>query len=166
LQWRFGPANGKKKSEGIEATLEKKADTPFYYSLGIALSSVKDQYANGKWYNDKNDVQATSTLILGSLIGKHHRLSVRFTATQGRPYADGLANPSETYYTERFFPLYSLNARYSFDYQGRRARFGAYVEILNILNQTPFIYQDVENLKVVSQRENGILPLCGIAVGF
>jgi hypothetical protein len=133
--------------------------------MGASFASVRDQYVNGLWYNDKNDVQAASTLILGSSIGKYQRISVRFSASQGRPYTTSGFDSTE-YYTKRFDPVYSVNVRYGIDYQGRRMGFSAYLEVLNVLNQTSFVYQEYYQDEYMNRRMNGILPLAGITVSF
>jgi hypothetical protein len=169
-QWRMIFPQGKKRAFGLEVSLKQKPSDRFYYTLGMSLSSVRDRYANGRWYSDKNDIQAASTLILGSSIGRHQRISARFSASQGRPYAtsgfDTLGYYAKEYYTKRFDPLYSVSLRYSIDYQGRKVRYGAYLEVLNALNQTPYVYQEYYQGEYLNRRMNGILPLAGVTVSF
>ena len=65
-------------------------------------------------------------------------------------------------------PLFLLNVRYGFDRQGIRAHYGAYLEVLNVLNQTPIAYQEWDNdaKKFMNRRMNGILPNAGFTVTF
>ena len=164
-QWRLISPHGKKRAFGLEVSLKQKPSDRFFYNMSASFASVRDQYINGLWYNDKNDVQAASTLILGSSIGKYQRISVRFSASQGRPYTTSGFDSTE-YYTKRFDPVYSVNVRYGIDYQGKRMGFSAYLEALNVLNQTSFVYQEYYQGEYMNRRMNGILPLAGVTVSF
>jgi hypothetical protein len=164
-QWRLISPHGKKRAFGLEVSLKQKPSDRFFYNMSASFASVRDQYINGLWYNDKNDVQAASTLILGSSIGKYQRISVRFSASQGRPYTTSSFDSTE-YYTKRFDPVYSVNVRYGIDYQGKRMGFSAYLEALNVLNQTSFVYQEYYQGEYMNRRMNGILPLAGVTVSF
>jgi hypothetical protein len=159
--------DGKKRSMGIELTLRRSIAGAWHYTWCAAISSVQNRYLNGRWYDDPNDVGATSTLLLGRSLGDHHHLSVRFSASQGRPAIASADDTSGVYYVGRFFPLYSLNFRYGCAYRWRQVKLGAYIEVLNALNQTPFVYQEIFNDRpLLNQRMNGILPMAGLWLEF
>ena len=128
----------------------------------LTLSSTKNLFKNGQWYNDKNDIQQAFTLILGSILGKHHKISTQFFTCRGRP----IPNSSTDFYSERFNPIFSLNMRYSFEFHGKKARFSAYLEGLNLLNQTHIVDRQWDGLVYLDRRLNGIMPIGGITITF
>jgi hypothetical protein len=158
---------------------QKKQQKGFYYTVGYSLFSAEDLYANGKWYNDENNLQNTLGVTLGAEILRHHALSVRLSAAEGRPYSKARFFTSSAtggeyfgydtaagYYTERLSPSLSVNLRYGFNFFPKWGTITGYIEIWNLLNYQPVIERRLGATGYRNVKANGIIPLAGISVEF
>lgn len=160
---RISQPNGKKRSVGFELTFKNAERSGWPCSISGFVSSVRNQYIDSLWYNDKNDVQAGARVSAGRNFGRHHRLAATFCAMRGRPEVSG----EDKYYSRRLDPLFLLNLRYSAEYEFCRTLFRAYIDIVNVLNQTPVVDQFIDDRGRYSDiRLEGIFPVLGLTVQF
>jgi hypothetical protein len=177
--WDLARPDGKKRVYGLEVLFQKKQQKGLYYAVGYSLFSAENRYADGKWYNDVNNLRNTLGVTLGARFLRHHALSVRLSAAEGRPYSKARfftlpGNSSEYfdydtaagYYTERLSPSASVNLRYGFNFFPKWGTVTGYIEIWNLLNYQPVIERRLGISGYRNIRANGIIPLAGIAVEF
>ena len=158
----------------MELSFQKKQQKGFYYALGFSLFSAMDQYANGVWYEDENDLRTTLGLTLGAEFFRHHNISVRLTAADGRPYSVASTNAAGVftydstagYYTKRLDPSLSLNLRYGFNFFPKWGTVTGYIELWNVFNYQPVIERRLGASGYRDIRANGIIPLAGISAEF
>jgi hypothetical protein len=154
--FRISPPDGKKRSYGVELMFKDTDQSRWPYSISAFLSSVKNRYVDSSWHNDKNDVQAGARLTAGRNFGGHHRL------TAGDRGVD--------YYSKRLSPLFLLNLRYAMEYNPGNTLFRAYVDLINVLNQTPIVDKALEGKGVFREvrlvRLDGFFPVFGLTVQF
>jgi hypothetical protein len=173
-QWELSKPDGKKRVYGMELSFQKKQQKGFYYALGFSLFSAMDQYANGVWYEDENDLRTTLGLTLGAEFFRHHNISVRLTAADGRPYSVASTNAAGVftydstagYYTKRLDPSLSLNLRYGFNFFPKWGTVTGYIELWNVFNYQPVIERRLGASGYRDIRANGIIPLAGISAEF
>lgn len=177
--YHLNKPRGKKRVYGLELLFQKKKYDSFYYSLGYSLFFAENKYTNGKYYRDKNEMRNTFSCIVGTNFWKHHGLALRIAAMEGRPYVQeklvGAGNNKYTvldttveYYSKRFDPMFYLNLRYTFKLYKKWGNVMGYIDILNVLNQSPtterFFRRSTQ--KFVERKVNGIMPVAGITVDF
>jgi hypothetical protein len=171
--------SGKKKVYGFEMVFQKKKYDAFYYFFSYSLSTAENKYTNGKYYTDENNFRNVFSCVLGTNFLKHHGLSVRFSAMQGRPYSkqivvdngnfkEAIYDTTVDYYSERFAPVFLLSARYNFMRYKKWGNFTGYVEVINILNRETVIDREFDGStgKFEYITTNGIVPLVGLTVDF
>jgi hypothetical protein len=176
FRWLIDKANGKKRAYGLEAVLGRNTFDRLYYTCSYALFNVENRYTNKKWYNDENNVAMVGNLTVGSNFAKHHGLSLRLTASGGRPYSAiqrvGPGNSFEYdtakgYYTERLDPLLSASCRYSFTFDRTWGSMTGYIEIWNLFNQTSVMQRYFNGSSGYEDMHlNGIIPIAGVKVYF
>jgi hypothetical protein len=174
LPLHMSKPQGKKKVYGLELFLQKQRQEGIFYSIGYSLFSSQNRYADGKWYNDENNLQNTLGLTLGARFNKHHEFSVRLAAAQGRPYCaitkdpQGKADydPITGFFTKRLDPSFSTNVRYSFILFPKWGTVTGYIEAWNLFDYTPVIRREVGPYSYWDFKSNGIIPLVGISSEF
>ena len=156
---------GNKKAYGIEFTLLKKKHEGFYYALSYTWFSIQKKYGNNKWYDDQYNLRNSAILTTGMKFNKHHHLSLKTVASEGRIYLEnldwhGIERPRIV--TERLDPILSVSLRYQFSLLPSFANIDGYIEIWNLLNYKPVI----EKTKYDSIRAQEILPIFGLTAEF
>jgi hypothetical protein len=175
--FRISPPDGRKRAYGVELTFKDTDQNRWPYSISGFLSSVKNRYADSSWHNDKNDLQAGVRLTAGRNFGRHHRLTAGFCAMRGRADSEidsingyWLYDRSVDYYSNRLSPLFLLNLRYAVEYSPGNTLFRAYVDLINVLNQTPVVdrYLDGQGsfTALGERRLDGFFPVFGLTVQF
>ena len=82
---------------------------------------------------------------------------------KGRP---DIAGEGE-YYSQRLSPLFLLNLRYSAECEFGRTLFRAYVDLINVLDQTPVVDRTLDYYDVIHEvRLDGFFPVLGLTVQF
>lgn len=175
-QWLLDDPNGKKRGYGFELSFQKKKYDHLYYSLNYSLFNVENRYTDKKWYIDDYCVGNAVGMTIGSNFKKHHGLSFRLQFSQGKPYTDTLFNATTNTYSydttkvwnsERMENIFSLNFRYSFKVFQKWGNITGYVEIWNMLNNTPVVEMYLNERQGFETFEaNGILPFLGLMVDF
>lgn len=176
IHWLLNKQDGQKKVYGIELQIKNSNLSKLHYVASYNLFSSKNQYTNGMWYTDANDIRTNFGLILGYSFYKTQTISLRFNAQLGRPFTNIVySSPSmipqydstNGYFAERLKPLYNGSIRYTLNISKGKQNFSGYIEVWNILNQQliverqmtwQFRYHDYKNL--------GILPTAGMIVNF
>jgi hypothetical protein len=176
LVWLFQNPQGKKKSYGVEVQFQKKNFDELYYSFSYSLFTVKNQYVNGQWYNDENNLRNTLGMIVGSNFFKNHGVSLRVNASEGRPYSAIKSlgptmgyeyDTAKGYFSERLPPVISAGFRYSFTIERAWGSTTGYIEIWNALNQRTVIERDFDPQNGYNDiRGPGIVPTLGVTVKF
>jgi hypothetical protein len=165
---KIADADGKKYVTGLELSLHNVKKMFLRYRFGLTLAKSKNRFTNRRWYSDDNDIRLSLKLALGRKLNKNHNISFTCLALEGRPYSNtnSISEPSSLWFIRRYDPTIYLSTRYSFTYSGKRVKFGAYIDVQNILNQTHVVAtQEVDNERV--EREMvGILPTAGITAEF
>jgi hypothetical protein len=174
--WLLDKANGKKRAYGLETVFSKNTFDRFYYACSYSLFTVENQYVNGKWYNDENNVGMVANVTVGSNFARHHGLSLRLIASGGRPYSQirqlSMGNgfdydSTKGYNTERLDPLFSANLRYSFTFDRSWGNVTGYIEIWNLFNQTSVMQRQFSRSSGYSDiLLNGIIPIAGVKFSF
>jgi hypothetical protein len=173
--WRLADPRGRKKAYGLELSFRKKRQRGFYYTLGYALSSVKNRYADGKWYDDANSVRNNGSLLLGLEFLKRHGVSARIYASEGKPYSKIVPSSEQggmvydttaPYYSEQLDPVVSVNMRYSFRFYPRFGTITGYVEAWNLLNYKPVVMRSRGWSGYWDETALGIIPFLGLTADF
>lgn len=170
----FPKPRGKKKAYGMELSFQKKQQKGLFYAAGYSLFSVKNQYADGRWYNDIKNARNSLAFTLGVTFLKSHTLSLRLAAAEGRPYSKAIPDSfgimqydtTAGYYTERLDPTCSVNLRYSFRFFRHWGNITGYVEIWNVLNYSPVVERYKGYTSYRDFAGNGLIPLAGITIDF
>lgn len=174
--------DGEKVVSGIELMFQKTVHDRFYYSFAYSFFNSLNRYsepaANERWFNDEFNMRNTFSMLLGSNFNKHHGLSLRMSASEGKPYNKMIIKENEYgikytendktagYFTERFDPAFSMHLRYSFRYYMSWGNITGYLEIMNVLNNQQPYGRWFDGKNWVLQRQNGILPVAGVTVDF
>ena len=172
--FKFPKPQGKKKAYGVELSFQKKQQKGVFYALGYSLFSVRNRYADGKWYNDVRNVRNSLALTIGTSLFKSHTLSLRLAAAEGRPYSKVVADSmgvlhydtTAGYFTERLNPTCNLNIRYSFRFFRKWGNITGYAEIWNLLNYSPVVERYKGYYGYRDYQGNGIIPLAGFTIDF
>jgi hypothetical protein len=173
--WRLALPDGRKKAYGFELSFQKKRQRGFYYGFSYSWMSVRNEYADGHWYDDANDVRNHGNLTLGFEFLKHHCIAARMAFSEGRPYSAGskldeggmVYDTTKGYFTERLDqPVVSVNLRYNFRLFPRFGTITGYIELWNVLNYTPVLERHLGWYGYTDYRGNGIIPVAGLMVDF
>ena len=158
----FEDPTGKRFVEGLELKATGELKKRLRFSLGLSLLDIENEYLDGNFRPDKDDYGITAKATGYWAIARHQLFSLSATASGGRPYWGEDQVDGSRYYSERFPSIFNLNTRYTLNWNWRRTRLLAYVEVDNLLNQTPDVYQDIRNDGSIENRSlNGIFPLIG-----
>jgi hypothetical protein len=163
----FADPSGRRLGSGYEMKATGSLGQRLRFSMGISLLSIENEYLDGNFYpdRDENRISAKGTGYFSAT--KHQLLSLSINAGQGRPIWSSNQILDQDYYSERMPNMVYLSARYTLDWKVHRTRFKAYAEIDNLLNQTPAVYQNINNDGTFQYLSlNGIFPLIGIQVDF
>ncbi len=172
-----------KRAYGLEVYLQKKKLDLFYYQLSYALTHAEQEYADGEWRRDDNDLRNSASVVLGSNISRNHRISARADISEGYPYTPLDMAASETLRTtvydisegwnEHRRPWHvKLNLRYDLTVYLRRTTVALYLEGYNLLNQRDVVYEYMRfggkwpEMKRVQVLSRSILPGLGLYVTF
>lgn len=183
-----GAQNGKRKIVGCEFQFKKRSFDKFYYALAYSLAISENQYTNGIWYDDKNSFRNVGSLLLGTNFFKRHGLALHLIAREGQPYSDlemiksDMVRPDgktlTTYHasypdrskwnSKRRDPYVTLGIRYDFKIYRKWGNFTGYIDVSNILDNTPVVDEIVnpETGKIERNTAAGILPMFGLTVDF
>lgn len=173
----------RKKAYGLEFYLQKKRMDAFFYQFSYSLSNVIQEYADGKWYDDDNNLRNSATIILGSNFHKSHRISLRFDISEGYPYTPIDRQNSDqfkiTYYDisegwnyKRRPIRLKLNLRYDLSLYLSRANVVLYLEGYNLLNQRDIVYEyyargeKYPEGRIIKMFSRSILPGLGLYITF
>jgi len=115
-------------------------------------------------------------MTIGSNFKKYHGLSFRLQFSQGKPYTGAFFDATTNTYSydtnrawnsERMENIISLNLRYSFKVYQKWGNITGYIEIWNLLNNTPVVEMHLNPRQGFETfRANGILPVAGFMVDF
>ncbi len=172
--FKFPKPDGTKKACGLEISFQKKQQKGIYYAAGYSIFSIKNRYADGKWYSDSRNVRNSLALTIGANFLKLHTLSLRLAVAGGRPYSKvisdtlGILHYDSTsgFFTERLQPTCNLNLRYNFRFFRKWGNITGYLEIWNLLNYTPVVERYKGFYSYRDYQGNGIIPLAGITIDF
>jgi hypothetical protein len=170
----FPEPAGEKMASGIELSLGRKQQERFFYALCYSLLTIRNNYADGKWHNDKNNVRNSLALTLGANLFKSHSVSLRICATEGRPYCKVktdltgvlLYDEAAGYFTERLQPTCTVNFRYNLHLFRKWGNLIVYFELWNLLNYSPVLERQKGYLNYVDVQAGGIVPMAGITADF
>jgi hypothetical protein len=174
---------GKKKTYGIEVSLQKKHHDWFYYQLGYTYFDSRLQYQDGNWYDADLNLHNAGTAIVGSALNKYHSISLRLDMSEGAPYTpvDVVAS-KQRYYTvydvskgwnaQRREPRVELGIRYDLSLYLKRCTVTAYVEVQNLLGRRYIISEELRQGRkygdgyIYQYKSRGIFPVGGLMVDF
>ena len=163
----FADPSGKRIAKGLEMKAAGSVAHRLWFSMGISLISIENEYLDGNFYPDRDDYGISAKGAGYLSVTKHQLLSLSMIAGRGRPVWNRSQILDQDYYSGRLPNMVYLSARYTLDWNVRQTRFMAYAEIDNLLNQTPAVYQDINDDGAIQYLSlNGIFPLIGIQVGF
>ena len=175
VPWKLQKPDGIKKSYGFELTFQKKQQNGLYYALGYSLSSVRNQYANGKWYRDAEDVRNHGSLLLGVEFLRRHSISTRIYFSDGKPYSEAFYDEESDhmeidstipYYSKRLDPVASVNLRYNFRFYPSFGTVTGYIEVWNLLNYQPVVRRESGRYGYRDTKALGLIPFLGVTVDF
>ena len=183
-----GRQNGKRRVAGVELQFGKRRYDAFYYSLSYSFVFAENKYTNHNWYTDGNTFRNVASLMAGTNFFKHHGIAFNLIACEGLPYTkpgvntftkvdpDGtlrtipyLTYPGESEWnSHRRKPYITLGLRYDFKVYRKWGNFTGYIDIANLLNNTPVIDEilNKETGKIEKQYAPGILPMFGLMIDF
>ena len=163
----FADPSGTRIAKGLEMKAAGSVAHRLWFSMGISLISIENEYLDGNFYPDRDDYGISAKGAGYLSVTKHQLLSLSMIAGRGRPVWNRSQILDQDYYSGRLPNMVYLSARYTLDWNVRQTRFMAYAEIDNLLNQTPAVYQDINDDGAIQYLSlNGIFPLIGIQVGF
>jgi hypothetical protein len=175
--------HSRKRSYGLELYLHKKKLDLFYYQLSYALTRSEQQYEDGAWRRDDNDLRNSASVVLGSNINRNHRISFRADLSEGYPYTPLDPAASEHLRTTVYDlsdgwnghrrPWHvKLNLRYDLSLYFKRTTVALYLEGYNLLNQRDIAHEYITfgeqwpHMKRVQVLSRSILPGLGLYVTF
>jgi hypothetical protein len=174
--WSLDDPRGEKRAYGLELSFQKKKYDRFYYCMSYSHFQVENKYTDGKWYDDEYSIRNALGVSVGSNFLKHHGVSLRVQASEGKPYSPAVfditrnkwrTDTTKEYYSSRLDPLLSFNLRYSFNIYRAWGNITGYLEVWNFLNNKPVVERYLDaNRGFLDYTTNGILPVAGVTVDF
>jgi hypothetical protein len=174
---------GTKKAYGMEVYVHNKKMDKFFYQCSYSLFTVKQQYTNGKWYDDDDNLRNCASLIVGSNFHRSHRVSISLDFTEGYPvtpiHEAASDRAKRTLYDlhngwndDRRDARVNLSFRYDMTFYFRWGNLTAYAEIENMLHNQD-VYQEFYRLgdkypegEIKRIDGKGIFPIGGLTIDF
>ena len=180
--------NGKRRVAGVELQFGKRRYDTFYYSFSYSFVFAENRYTNNKWYADGSVFRNVGKVLIGTNVFKHHGIACNLVVCEGLPYTrlgvntstkvdpDGTVRrvpyytyPDESEWNSKRRKSYiTLGLRYDFKVYRKWGNFTGYIDIANILNNTPVVDEilNTETGELEKQYAPGILPMFGVMIDF
>jgi outer membrane receptor protein involved in Fe transport len=174
---------GRKKTYGIEMSLQKKRHDWFFYQLGYTYFDSRLEYRDGNWYNADLNLHNAGTALVGSALNKYHSLSLRLDLAEGSPYTpvdealskqrySTMYDVGEGWNSRRREARVDLGVRYDLSIYLKRCTVTAYVEVQNLLGRRYVISEELRQGRkygdgyIYQCKSRGIFPVGGLMVDF
>jgi hypothetical protein len=176
LLYHVQEPNGHKIAAGIECQILYSYKEKLEGCLSLTTSATYNEYTKDKFFYNQNGFFRKAYLSLIYRINNNHIFSAYLKIQNGQINPDILYNPKTKKYSydinnssfdsNYFDPIIELSCRYNYHLDFKKLELNFFIDLYNILNQTPIINKELSSGNLLYNKLNGFVPTLGIRISF